>query len=264
MIEDWNLMCTNLRRVRGRKYELAVLPVGSMESHNLHLPYGMDFIQANHVARESCRRAWQRCPAVACLPALPYSVDANLLAYPMTIHTDYDVVGGYIRQVVGSLVRHGLRKFVLLNGHGGNEFMPLVRQLQHELGVHLFLMDWWRTAADQYGQIFSAPDDHAGQMETSVALAICPELVELDQAADGAVRPFRFEACRRGWARTSRDFGKMSDHCAAGNPAGASAEKGRQYLELCISRIADFLVELAQAPIDEHFPFEPETRPYGA
>jgi len=255
MIEEWDITATNLHRARKRRYEVAVIPVGSVEPHNLHLPYGEDFRHAGHVARESCSAAWKRCESVLCLPALPFSVDCNLMGYPLTISISPPTVDAMLREIIASLRRHGIRKLVILNGHGGNDFLPLIRQIQPEMDVYVFAIDWWKVGQDEYDRIFTRPDDHAGQFETSVALALHPELVELAQAGDGATRPFRFEALRRGWALTSRDFSKLSDHCASTNPEGASAERGREYLELVIGRIADFLVELAEAPIDEHFPF---------
>jgi creatinine amidohydrolase len=94
-------------------------------------------------------------------------------------------------------------------------------------------------------------------METSVAMALYPELVEPDVAGNGAVRPFRFEALRQGWVQTSRDFPKINDHCASGDPSKASADKGRRYLDLVCARVADFLVEVAQAAIDDKFPHVP-------
>ena len=85
-------------------------------------------------------------------------------------------------------------------------------------------------------------------------MALYPELVEPDVAGDGKARAYRFEAMEKGWVKTSRSFARLNDHCAVGDPSRASAEKGRAYLELACKRIADFLVELANSPIDEHFP----------
>ena len=142
------------------------------------------------------------------------------------------------------------------NRHGGNDFVPLIRQIQTQMDTFVFLCDWWKVGEDHYDEIFENPDDHAGEMETSVALALFPELVQLTNAGSGKVRSFRFEALRKGWLRTSRDFAKINDHCAAGDPSKASADKGRQYLDLVVGRISDFLVELAQSSIDEDFPFK--------
>jgi creatinine amidohydrolase len=255
MIDEWDITSTNQHRVARRTYEVAVLPIGAVEPHNFHLPLGQDVRHAGHVARESCARAWPRCRSLLCLPALPFGVDCNLMGFPLAIHVRQATLDAMVREVAASCRHYGIRKFVLINGHGGNDFAPLARQLQADMDVHVFVVDWWKVGRDRYDQIFPAPDDHAGVFETSVALALWPELVELDRAGDGATREFRFQALREGWAYTSRDFSRLSDQCAAGNPAGASAEKGAEYLELVISRIADFLAELAAAPIDEHFPF---------
>ncbi len=256
MINDWELITTNLGRIQERRIEVAVLPAAAVEAHNRHLPEGQDLLHTQHVARESCRRAFERGAQVMLLPALPFGVDCNQLALPLAVHVSQATLDAMVRDVIASLRRHGIRKIVLVNGHGGNDFVPLVRQVQCDLDVHVFLCNWWTVGHDRYSDFFNHADDHAGQMETAVGLAICPELVELERAGSGLARPFRFEALRKGWIRTSRDFARLNDHCAAGDPSGATAEAGRAYLELSISRIADFLVELAGSPIDEHFPHE--------
>jgi creatinine amidohydrolase len=254
MIEEWDLSSTNQRRILAQHYEVAVLPIGATEAHNLHLPESTDWRIAAHVAREVCRRAWEQGGGVICLPGLPFSGDCNLLDFPLAIHVSQATVDAVISDVARSLRRHGIRKVLLLNGHGGNQFVSLIRSLQHETDVHLFLCNWWSVGSDRYGEIFEKPDDHAGEMETSVALAICPELVELQHARDGHAAPYALEGLRQGWVQTSRRFARLNDHCAVGDPRAATAEKGRRYLEIVCSRIASFLVELAQASTEEPFP----------
>jgi len=260
-IAEWDLTQTTLARLRKRLPEVAVLPVGATEAHNRHLPEGQDVLSTLHVARRCTEAAWQVTHAVICLPIIPYGVDCNLGAFPLTIHVSQATLDALVRDVVVSLYRHGIRKTVVLNGHGGNDFLPLVRQLQCDLPVHVFVCNWWAVGHDQYERVFSAHDDHAGEQETSVALALYPELVELDQAGFGHARPFRFEALRQGWVRTSRDFARLNDHCAIGDPSQATAEKGRMYLDLVCDRITRFLIELARTPIDEHFPHAPDPVP---
>jgi len=254
MINEWDLTATNLARISRGNYEVAVLPVGAIEAHNRHLPEGQDFLHTNYIARESCRVAWERCGSVICLPAIPYGVDCNLMAYPLTIHVSQTTLDAMVRDIIVSLRTHGIRKIVLMNGHGGNEFTALIRRVQCELDVHVFLCNWWQVGNDCYNKIFDAPDDHAGELETSVAMALYPELVEIEAAGDGKTAVFCFEALRKGWVRTSRDFRKINDHCAAGDPSKASADKGEKYIELVIGRISTFLVELAEAEIDKNFP----------
>lgn len=256
-IEDWDLTSTNLYRIQQRQYEAAVIPVSAIEPHNRHLPLGQDFRHTTWVAKESCRRAWEKTQTVICLPTIPYGVDCNLMDFPLTIHVSQAALDGMVRDIIVSLRQHGICKIVILNGHGGNDFTPLVRQIQSDMDVYVFLCPWWQVGRDQYDEIFEQADDHAGEFETSVALALYPELVEQEHAGAGEPRPFRFEALQKGWVKTSRRFSRLNDHCAAGNPATASAEKGKIYLELVCERISTFLIELARCPIDAKFPQMP-------
>ena len=254
MINEWELKKTNMHRLNKRKPEVAVLPVGAIEPHNKHLPEGQDMMHTSYVAEQSCKMAWEKSRNVICLPAIPYGVDCNLLDFPMAIHVSQNTLDAIIQDIVKSLLHHGIQKIVIVNGHGGNDFIPLIRQIQCDLDVYLFQCDWWKVGMDQYESIFEKPDDHAGEFETSVALAIYPELVEMENAENGKVRPFRFEALQKGWVKTSRQFSKLNDHCATADPSKASVEKGSKYLEIVIKRISQFLIELAQSPIDKSFP----------
>ncbi|MCL2700343.1 MAG: creatininase family protein [Phycisphaerae bacterium] len=251
---DWDLASTNLHRLRELTYEVAVLPTGATEPHNLHLPCGQDTLAAVAVARRCVAAAWEQTRSVVLLPELPFGVDCNLLDFPMAIHVSQATLDAMIREIVTSLRHHGIRKVVIFNGHGGNNFSPLVRQLQCDLNVHLFTTNWWEVANDQYAQIFANRDDHAGEMETSVSLALTPKLVELDRASDGQAKPFRFEALQKGWFKTSRTFARLNTHCGVGDPRQATEDKGLRFLDITCKRITDFLVELAQAKIDEAFP----------
>ena len=86
-------------------------------------------------------------------------------------------LGAVIGDLVDSLVRHGIRKIVLLNSHGGNDLKPVLRELYGRTPAKLFLCNWYRIFNDVYRDIFEEPDDHAGEMETSLALAYFPDLV---------------------------------------------------------------------------------------
>lgn len=133
MLQEWDLTATNLGRITQRRYEVAVLPTCDIEPHHRHLPQGQDFRHTTYVARESCRRAWAECPSVICWPGVPYGVDCNLRQFPLAIHVSQATLDALAREVIQSLHHHGLRKVVILNGHGGNDFAPLIRQLQYEL-----------------------------------------------------------------------------------------------------------------------------------
>jgi creatinine amidohydrolase len=252
----WDLKSVNMSLIREHNYEVAVLPVGAVEAHNLHLPEGMDVIHSEYVAKRSCSQAWPKCQSVICLPVVPFGVDPNLMEFPLTIHVSQKALDAYVTEIIQSLRKHGIRKVVIINGHGGNDFKPLTRQIQYDTDVHLFICDWWKVGADVSEEMFGKGDDHAGSLETSVALEICPELVDASKAGPGQVPPFRFEALEKGWVSTSRDFSKLNDHCSVSSNIPADVEKGKQFLTIVCDRISDFLTELANTEIDDAFPMQ--------
>ena len=158
-INEWDLTSTNLNRISQRKYEVAVLPVGAIEAHNRHLPEGQDVMHTTYVAQRSCKLAWEKCESVICLPILPYGVDCNQMAYPLAITVSQRTLDEMVREIVASLKSHGISKIVIVNGHGGNEFRPLIRQIQSDVNVHVFLCDWWKIGHDKYDEILSAFND---------------------------------------------------------------------------------------------------------
>lgn len=255
MIHEWDLTQTNLRRLReGQFPTTAIIATSAIEPHNLHLPYGVDFFHANHLARAATEAAWNAGAPVVLLPPIPYGVDCNLMDFPLAMHVSQANLDAMLRDLIGSLKASGIVRTVIVNGHGGNEFTPFVRQVQADLGVHVFVCHWWRVGMDKYRDIFELPDDHAGEWETSVTMALFPELVEMAHAKDGAARPFAFEALEKGWVKTSRRFVNLNDHCACGDPSRSTPEKGCRWLELCTGRLTEFLVEVSTAEVGPHFP----------
>ncbi len=259
-MRPWILAETNYAHTKQHGYEVAVLPLGATEPHNLHLPYGTDIFESEIVGAKLCEAAHQRGARVVLLPALPYGTQTNMRALPLALNLNPSTLNRVVMDLVDSLVGSGIRKIVLLNSHGGNEMKPLLRELAGQTPAHLFLCNWYQAFSDEYGRIFERSEDHAGEMETSLALAYFPHLVarteQGDLAADeGAVRPTRFRAVNEGWVSISRDWRLLTTNTGSGNPHAATAEKGRRLMQVLIERIAQFLVELSATPLDEHFPF---------
>src|SRR5512138_2335250 len=100
MIEEWDLTATNLHRLKKRRYEVAVLPTAAIEAHNRHLPEGQDLRHTTWVAQPCCALAWTECPAVVCLPAIPYGVDCNLAAFPLSIHVRQATLDAFVRDIL--------------------------------------------------------------------------------------------------------------------------------------------------------------------
>src|SRR2546429_1013834 len=182
--------------IRSQKWEVAVLPFGATEPHNLHMPYGTDNYEVEAVAQRACEVAYKAGARVTLLPTIPFGVNTNHLKIPgaLACSVTPTTLLHLLTDLVDSLERQGIRKVLLLNGHGGNELKPLMRELHHRTKVFLCLCDWFRMAADVYPKIFEKPGEHADEVETSLGLAYFPELIQLDRADEGAVRPTRLDA----------------------------------------------------------------------
>jgi len=260
-VRPWILSEINYGYLREHPCEVAVLPMGATEPHNLHLPYGTDIYEAEAIAGRACEVAFKKGAQVVMLPAVPYGTDTNQLDFPLAINLNPSTLTQVIRDIVDSLAVHGIVKLLILNSHGGNDFKPVLRELYGKTTVRLFLCDWYRMASDVEKQIFSTKDDHAGEVETSLALAFFPDLVARDSrtgrlaADDGAVKPTRFDAVNKGWISITRPWHLLTTNSGSGNPHQALAEKGRALMDVLVERIAGFLVQLSGAPVDENFPF---------
>lgn len=243
--------------VREQRWQAAVLPFGATEPHNLHMPYGTDTFQVEVIAQRACDRAYQAGARLALLPAIPYGVNTNHLNIPgaLACSVTPTTLLHLLTDLVDSLERQGVRKLVLLNGHGGNELKPLTRELHHRSRVFLCVCDWFRMARDIYPELFDQPGEHADEVETSLGLAFFPELLRPELADDGAAKPSRFEAINRGWISITRPWHLVSANTGLGDPKAASAEKGRRLMDVLVERLGDFLIELAAAPMDEMFPY---------
>jgi creatinine amidohydrolase len=182
------------------------------------------------------------------------------MAFPLAMNVNPTTLFALVTDLVRSLDRHGIRKAVLLNSHGGNDLKPLLRELHGTTKVHLFLCNWYQVLADMQDELFDERDDHAGEVETSFMLAYRPDLVERTPqgglaADDGRTAPTRFEAVNRGWVSITRPWHLLTTNSGAGNPHRATAEKGRRMVGHLVSRLSQFLVELSNAQVDERFPY---------
>lgn len=259
----WILAETNYGFIRENQYEVAVLPLGATEPHNLHLPYGTDVFEGTVIGEQICEAAYQRGAKVILLPTIPYGTETNMVEFPLAMNLNPSTLTQIIADLVESCVNSGIHKIMLLNSHGGNDFKPTLRELCNETEAHLFLCDWFRCIGDEYFNIFEHDEDHAGEMETSFGLRYFPHLVATREdgtlaADDGNRRPLRFTALRNGWVSLTRPWHLLTTNSGSGYPHAATAEKGEKLMNLVVERLSSFLVELAAAEIDEAFPFERE------
>lgn len=256
----WVLAEATLDDVRKSGFQVAVLPLGATEPHNTHLPYATDTLEAEAIGNAICERAHREGARVVLLPTIPYGTETNMHRLPLAMNVNPTTMFALLGDLVESLVRSGIRKIVLLNSHGGNDLKPFLRELFGRSEAQLFLCDWFRMVGDAASEIFEVPEDHAGEMETSMGLAFFPDLVVRDRdgnllADDGAVRATRFDAVNQKWVSITRPWHLLTKQSGSGNPHAASAEKGRAVTQVIVDRLAPFLVQLSRSELDETFPF---------
>ena len=251
---------TNYAYTKANQYEVAVLPLGATEPHNLHLPYGTDMFEGTAVGERICQYAHERGAKVVLLPTIPYGTETNMARLPLAINVDPTTLFRFVTDIIKSCIHSGVRKIVLLNSHGGNDMKPLLRELADKIDGHVFLCNWYTVLQEKYTELFEHPDDHAGETETSFILATHPHLVGRNKdgslaADDGKTAKTRFEAINRGWVSITRPWHLLTTNTGSGYPHKASPEKAEKMLDILAERLGTFLVELSAAKIDERFPY---------
>jgi creatinine amidohydrolase len=245
----WVLAETSWRTVADTQYELAVLPWGATEAHNYHLPYGTDSIETEAIAVEAGRLAWAAGARVVVLPTVPFGVQTGQLDIPLCLNMNPSTQLALLHDLTRALSGQGIRRLVIVNGHGGNDFRALIRELQPTAGLFLCLVDWYRVVDPR--TVFEVPGDHAGEMETNLIQHLAPHLaLPLSQAGPGAERRSRIDALREGWAWTPRHWRSVSADTGIGDPRAATPEKGARYFAAVTERLAAFLAQLASADPD--------------
>lgn len=238
---------TNWKNIQTEKFELAILPWGATEAHNYHLPYGTDVYEADHIAAESARIAWERGAKVVVVPTIPFGVNSGQTDILLDINMHPSTQLAVLNDIVEVLNRQGIYKLLILNSHGGNDFKPLLR----ELGVrypkmHLSLCFWFNIL--DRNKYFEEKGDHADELETSVMMHLRPDLVlPLEEAGDGAARSHSVAAFREGWAWTERKWSQVTADTGIGNPKKATAGKGQRFFDDLTEKLGGFYYELAKA-----------------
>ncbi len=254
-MKPWVLQEITLKVTKGKNYEVAVLPVGSTEPHNFHIPHGSDAFQARLVAERICEKAYKKGAKVILLPEIPYGQNSNTFGFPLAMHMSPSTHLAILKDIVRSLENHNILKLVIFNSHGGNNFQPIARELYGLTKVFITVIDYWKVGNDVKKEIFEKEGEHGDEMETSVALELFPDLVHLEEADQGSVNPSRFEALNKGWAFIARPWHLLTKNSGYGDPGKASREKGKRYLKVIVDRLSQFIYELSEEPLDEKFPY---------
>ena len=157
--------------------DTVVIPVGSTENHGSHLGMGTDFIVPNHLLDLIGSHT-----KVLSIPALPFGMADHHMGFDGTLSIGLDGLHMVLSRIAGQLYRYGARRFIFLNGHGGND--PAINRVGleiAEMGGLSAILDWWVIA----GQLNPKwKGGHGGAEETSAMMAINPEYVHMDYAKE--------------------------------------------------------------------------------
>lgn len=242
---------------------IAVLPVAATEQHGPHLPLQVDTALVNGVVAASLPHMAHDVPALF-LPTQAVGLSPEHAAFPGTLTLKAETVIRLWTEIGESVCASGVKKLVLLNSHGGQVgVMDIVaRDLRARLGMLVYSVNWFGLPltgpqGEDVNALFSAHEHrfgiHAGEIETSMMLALAPEQVDMAQAQNFAStsedRAKRFAILGNG--KSAKLGWQMQDYNpagAVGNAAAATADKGRAVLDAAGRALAALLAEIHQLP----------------
>ncbi len=229
---------------------VVLLPVGSCEQHG----HGLTLATDSRLATEVCRHVSARlAPRVLVAPPLPWGLSDHHLGFPGTISLHPETFYAVVRDVVMSLVGQGFRRFLIVNGHGGNMALDDVVcvRLRRETAVDL-------VGALTYFTLASTPVGHAGAVEASYALALAPELVKAERLTPerpvGALPPDLTPAVVP-WA-----LHEMTLTGNLGDPRDASAQQGWALLTPMLDRLCTIVTAFGEEAPSFQRTFTPPPR----
>lgn len=216
--------------------DTVVLPVGSVEQHGPANPLGTDMLIAEALAREASRRS-----GVASLPVVPFGVSFHHMSFHGTITVSERALEEYILGILWSLARWGVRKVVVVNGHGGNlpTLQVVARRAREELGVEVFIYQWWSSSAKAVSELFEDEErGHAASAETSLNMYLNSEYVREDRLVDEKPKGSLENVT------TFKYTHELSKTGVFGRQTTASPERGRQLFERLVEDLAEFVMRV--------------------
>ena len=252
MDKEFDLNCSAYGIVKSFEYDAAILPWGATEPHNLHLPYLTDSILSHDIAVSAAKLAQQKYGVrYMVLPPVNFgSQNPGQQQLPFCIHARYETQKAVLEDVVASLSLQGFSRLLIINGHGGNIFKNMIRDLSTSYpDMSVACSEWFKVC--RASDFFDDPGDHADELETSVMMHFHPELVDLSMAGTGESVGFLPKLLAEGKVWLPRDWSKVSRDTGIGSPLKATAEKGRLFAEAVVDRYSEFLNEFINMPLYE-------------
>jgi len=231
-----------------RERTVVVLPIGSIEQHGNHMPLGTDSILAHAVSLKAAELADE----VAVLPGPWFGFSAHHMRFPGSISLRAETLMAVADDVVASLVTHGFRKILIVNGHGGNggviDVLASTLGHKHYGKARIATLTYFALARDSIAAgRQSAPGGmgHACEYETSLIQHLRPELVKIERAETHYPDPgsdyLTTDLIGSQSVRVYHDFGDLSPTGTLGDPSLASAEAGERFFNAAAEALAAFI-----------------------
>ncbi len=231
--------------------EVVLIPVGSNEQHGPNLAVQMDIAAAT----EFCRRATEMSyPKLMLAPSMPWGVSYHHMNFPGTISISNETFVQTLVEVVGSLVEHGFQRFMIVNGHGGNipAMGVTVVRIREELNPAFIGAATLYSFSDpeieeQYG--IDGIIGHACEMETSVAMALIPDVVKTDDLDVGELTDLTYEfrgSLNRYGVNVPYRFDEYTRNGAFGDARKSSLEYGQAKVDSALDNFVAFMDEVIE------------------
>jgi creatinine amidohydrolase len=205
-------------------------------------------IEATTIAERSAQIAHQRGAKPIVLPTIPFGNDEQQLDQVATVSITTRTAAAILRDVVRSMTRQRIDRIVILNAHGGNEFKPLIRDIQGEFrGALIVLVNFFQLRKYEPDARAVAQGDHADEMETSLMLHVAPELVDMSNAGSGERVPFAIPGLNQPGVWTPRPWAQSHPDTGSGDPTFATAGKGKAHFDAVCAAVAEVIVGLSGA-----------------
>lgn len=230
------------------KDPILVIPVGSTEQHGAQCALGTDYMVPAYLADHV-----EDVDNVIVAPTVPYGVCPYHLSFEGSINIGYEGLYMVLHGIMDSLMHHGVKRFVILNGHGGNtpSIDRAALEVYHKGGI-CASVDWWTLAAELDGKFKGG---HGDILETSVMMAVDPQTVHLEwgqpmnaQHPSEQVKAANIQAVRYkgGTVRLVRDTKEIAPSGWFGpfDPKDSTAQLGQEALDICVDFIRGFLEEM--------------------
>lgn len=248
--------------------EVVIIGAGSTEPHGPHLPYGTDHFIVEGVASRATRLANAQGARVMQFPTLPVGCNVNFKAFPFAARIKVRTFMSMLGDIIQALEEDGVRKIIILNGHGGNTAAVDATLREHferfpgeADGKRAFVCTFGTSkfVSPEVNAMFKNPSPHAGETETAAVMGLHPELVRTNRfdnfpmmkpSASGVAELHDSLPYVKPWHL-------FLPTSAGGETRTVTREMGEAYIESKAKGLADFLVRLSQAPWHPNFPFDP-------